>query len=138
MTLNAVQPCTLSSIQTGINQILAILKNQDLRKIQEDKLGDQAKQFDKAYPGAHANTQAQAHAALQRRLGGGLLRLLADTCASQSAHVAHRSLSLWLPTPRATDTPAAPGSYQSWLAVELCVGTKGTPTPCVLSAVVVS
>jgi hypothetical protein len=41
-------------------EILAILKNQDLRKIQEDKLGNQAKQLDKAYPGAHADTQTAA------------------------------------------------------------------------------
>jgi hypothetical protein len=42
------------------HDILAILKNQDLRAIQEDKLGNQAKQLDRAYPGAHANTQTPA------------------------------------------------------------------------------
>ena len=40
--------------------ILEILKNQDLRKIQEDRLGSQAKQLDPAFPGAHADTQTAA------------------------------------------------------------------------------
>ena len=40
--------------------ILSILKNQDLRKIQEDPLGKQARQLDKAYPGAHAETETAA------------------------------------------------------------------------------
>eukprot|EP01046_Picozoa_sp_COSAG06_P004491 COSAG06_NODE_187_length_20790_cov_46.433232_17_plen_149_part_00 len=44
-------------------EILQILKNQDLRKIQEDKLGNQAKLINGAnsvYPGAHADSQTFA------------------------------------------------------------------------------
>ena len=40
--------------------ILGILKNQDLRRIQEDPLGKQARQLDRAYPGAHAETETAA------------------------------------------------------------------------------
>ena len=40
--------------------ILDILRNKDLRKIQEDPLGKQARQLDTAYPGAHADTETAA------------------------------------------------------------------------------
>ena len=41
-------------------EVLSILKDQDLREIQEDPLGSQAWQLDRVYPGAHADTETPA------------------------------------------------------------------------------